>query len=208
MNLKVLTMLALGLVLSSRVGFAADETASAVDAEKQAKMAEMEKYTAPNENHQALEPLIGSWKSAVKFWMSDGAQPEVSEGTSENHWIMGGRFVEQDFKGTSMGRPFEGMGITGYDTIRGEYTALWLDNMATGIMVSSAQFDPATNSLEQNGTMSCPLTMEKNRPIRSVWKIADNDHNTYEAFMRNADGNEYKAMEIAYERLPSESPAT
>ena len=201
MKTKASIALALVLALLNGAGFAAEENVSAADAEKQAKMAEMQKYTAPNENHKALEPLVGKWKSSVKFWMSNGTQPEVSEGTSENHWIMGGRFVEQDFKGTSMGQPFEGMGITGYDTIRGEYISLWLDNMATGIMVASAQFDAATNTLNQNGTMSCPLTMEKYRPIHSVWVVVDNDHNTYEAFMKDKDGNEYKAMEIAYERV-------
>ena len=67
-------------------------------------------------------------------------------------------------------------------------------------MVGSAQFDPATKTLNETGAMSCPLTMEKNRPMRSAWKIVDNDHNTYEAFMNDQDGKEYKAMEIAYER--------
>ena len=203
MKTKASIALVLVLALLNGVGFAAEEAAApAVDAEKQAKMAEMQKYTTPNENHKALEPLVGTWKSSAKFWMSPDAPPEVSEGASENRWIMGGRFVEQDFKGTSMGQPFEGMGITGYDTIRGEYTSTWLDNMATGIMVASAQFDPATQTLNQKGTMSCPLTMEKKRPIRSVWKIVDKDHNLYEAFMKDKDGKEFKAMEIAYERIP------
>ena len=208
MKTKASIALTLTLVLWNGVGFAAKEEASAADAEKRAKMAEMQKYTAPNENHKVLQPLVGKWKSSVRFWMSPDAPPEVSEGTSENHWIMGGRFVEEDFKGTSMGQPFEGMGITGYDTIRGEYTSLWLDNMATGIMVANAQFDAATSTLNQNGTMSCPLTMEKNRPIRSVWKHVDNDHNTYEAFMKDKDAKEYKAMEIAYERVKEVTPET
>ena len=202
MKTKLMLMLVFAMVSCSGSGFSEEiKTMPAANAEQQAKMAEMQKYTMPNENHKALEPLVGQWKSSVKFWMSAGAPPEVSEGTSENRWIMGGRFVQQDFKGMSMGRPFEGLGITGYDTIRGEYTSIWLDNMATGIMVGSAQFDAAAKTLTENGTMSCPLTMEKNRSIRSVWKIADNDHNTYEAFMNDKDGKEYKAMEIGYERV-------
>ncbi len=201
MKLKLVTMSALLLILWNGAGFSEEAQMPAMSAEQQAKMAEMQKYTTPNENHKALEPLVGKWKSSVKFWMSVGAPPEVSSGTSENHWIMGGRFVEQDFKGMSMGQPFEGMGITGFDTIRGEYISIWLDNMATGMMVASAQFDPATKVFNENGTMSCPLTMEKNRSIRSVWKIVDNDHNLYEAFMNDKDGKEYKAMEITYERV-------
>ena len=45
--------------------------------------------------------------------------------------------------------------------------------------------------------MITSLTMEKNRSIRSIWEIVDNDHNIYEAFMNDKDGKEYKAMEIA-----------
>ncbi len=201
MKTKAGIALVLALVLWNGFAFAAEEKAPAMDAEKQAKMAEMQKYMTPNENHKLLEPLVGKWKASSKFWMSEGSEPEVSEGSINNHWIVEGLFVQQDFKGTSMGKPFEGMGIMGYDTIRGEYTSLWLDSMATGMMVASAQYDPATQTFNQKGTMSCPLTMEKNREMRSVWKIVDNDHNIYEMSMKDKDGKEFKAMEINYERV-------
>ena len=199
MKTKILFVSVLALVLSVSSSFAGEE-GMPMDTEKAAKMAEMQKYMMPNENHKALEPLAGTWKAQVKWWMSAEGKPEASQGTSENRWIMGGRFLEQDYKGESMGKPFEGMGITGYDTIRGEYTSIWLDSMATGIMVATAQFDPASQTLNQNGTMSCPLTMEKNRPIRTIWKITDADHNIYESYMNDKDGKEFKTLEISYER--------
>lgn len=170
------------------------------DAAMAAKMEEMKKLGAPGENHKALDALVGKWNTSVKWWMSPESKPEESQGTSDNHWILGGRFVQEDFKGTSMGQPFEGMGLMGYDNIRAEYTSLWLDNMATGIMTGTGQYDAATKTFTKNATMSCPMTGEKNRAMRSVCKIVDNDHFTLEMYMNDKDGKEFKAMEIRYVR--------
>ena len=205
---KLMGMLVLAGSICVNAAFAADEKAATPAAseqkmspEMQAKMAEMEKYTTPNENHKQLETFIGNWKVSMQCWMTGDAKPEMSEGTSSIRWIMGGRFFQEDFKGMSMGKPFEGMGIVGYDTIRGEYTSTWLDNMATGIMVGSGQYDAATNTFNENSTMSCPLTMEKHRSMRSVIQSVDADHVTREMYMKDKDGKEFKMMELHYERV-------
>ena len=205
MKTKALLISLLACLLSVS-GFTAEEKAAVpaeqkMSPEMQAKMAEMEKVTTPNENHKLLDAFIGNWNIAMQCWMSADAKPEISQGTSSIHWIMGGRFFQEDFKGMSMGKPFEGLGVVGYDTIRGEYTSTWLDNMATGIMVGSAQYDAATKTFNENATMSCPLTMEKNRPMRSVIKSADADHFTREMYMKDKEGKEFKMMDLNYERV-------
>lgn len=192
------------LILNGAMGFAADEKMTdgsmKMDPAMQAKMEEMKKLGSPNENHKALTPFVGQWTTTVKMWMSPDAKSEESQGTADNHWIMGGRFVQQDFKGTSMGQPFEGMGLIGYDNIRGEYSNFWIDNMATGMMIGSGQYDAATQSFKTNATMSCPMTGEKNRSMRAVCKAVDENHFTHEMYMNDKDGKEFKAMEIVYTR--------
>ena len=201
MKKAMLFVLTAFLLAGTSSAFAEDAAAPAApDAAMQAKMEEMKKLGAPGENHKLLEPMIGNWKANVKFWMSADAKPEESMGSSSNHWILGGRFVQQDFKGTSMGQPFEGLGIMGYDNIRGEFTSLWMDNMATGVMVGSSQYDAASKMFSGNATMSCPMTGEKNRAMRSVCKTVDANHLTHEMYMNDKDGKEFKAMEISYER--------
>ena len=199
---KFVLMFVLAGLVSGSAAFAAEEKMAGekMSPEKQAWMEKMKAMTTPNEKHKALDVFVGKWKAVCKFWMSPAEQPEVSEGTSDNRWIMDGRFIQQDFKGQAMGKPFEGIGITGYDIIRGEYTAIWLDNMATGIMTASGQYDATTKTFNQNGSMSCPLTMEKARPMRTVIKIANNDHFTYETYMNGKAGKEFKGMEITYDR--------
>jgi hypothetical protein len=178
-------------------------TTTAAPADKDAMMAAMMKKTSPNENHQVLNPLAGTFKANVKFWMDPSAPAEESVGTSENKWIYNGRFIQQNFNGTSMGQPFEGMGFLGYDNIKGEYVSTWLDNMSTSIMMSgTGKYDAATKTIEQNGTVGCPMTDEKNRPYRTVLKIIDEDHHTYEMYMNDPKTNqELKVMEINYERV-------
>jgi hypothetical protein len=43
--------------------------------------------------------MLGRWKAVVKSWNGPG-EPTVSEGTSENRMILGGRYLEQKFQST------------------------------------------------------------------------------------------------------------
>ena len=165
------------------------------------KMAAWQQYATPGDAHNRLEPLIGKWTCTVKSWMSPETAPEESQGTADTRWMFGNRFVHEEFHGQWMGQPFEGIGITGYDNLRKEYTLVWLDNMGTGIMTATAQYDATGNALKEQGTFACPLTGETHRSFRGVWNIVDNNRHTYEMYMKDQNGNEFKGMEIQYERV-------
>lgn len=164
-------------------------------------MMEAMKMGAPGPDHKALDPLVGKWKCAVRGWMKPGDKAEESQGISENSWVLGGRFLKQDFKGDWAGQSFEGVGYTGYDNVRKEYTCLWLDNMSTGIMEATGVLDPKSKTINTSGHFSCPMTGEKNRWVRSEIKINDNDNNTYTSYFMGPDGKEFKSMEITYARM-------
>ena len=123
---------------------AADKGKPAMD---EAMMAKWKEASTPNENHKVLDPLVGSWNYTMKMWMAPDAPPEESTGTQTVEWIMGGRFIEKIVSGQSMGMPFSGKEITGYDNTKKEYQTVWLDNMSTGIMMSSGSFDAATKTV-------------------------------------------------------------
>ena len=120
---------------------AVDEKAAAEQAMKEKMM----KLTSPTEAHKVFEPLAGKWNYIAKMWMTPEAKADEMTGTAESTVIYGGRFLKQEFKGTWMGQPFEGLGYTGYDVIKGEYVSIWLDNMATGIMVATGQYNAGTD---------------------------------------------------------------
>ena len=167
---------------------------------QEAKMAEMMKMAAPGEGQKVLDAFVGSWTHTMKMWMAPDSKPEQATGTTVSQWVMGGRLVRQDARGTMSGQPFEGLGLTGYDNMKKEYNGIWIDNMTTGIMQSSMQYDAATKTFAENGTFACPMTGEKDKWYRSVTKITDKDHYSMEMYFKDDKGKEFKSMEILYTR--------
>src|SRR3954451_816584 len=79
---------------------------SYADYTKDGKTGEPEwmKLTKPSEGHHALNDTVGTWKYTMRWWAAPNAKPEESKGTSTNKWTLDGRFLEQDVKGTAMGK--------------------------------------------------------------------------------------------------------
>ena len=195
----LLLVFAWGLGLTQTEQATTDQPA--MDPAKAAMMKAMQELGSPSEGHKALEPFAGTWTYTAQWWMAPDAPPESMTGSATNSLIYGGRFLKQEFLGEAAGQPsFEGIGFMGYDNIRKEYQSVWLDNMATGMMVGAGQFDIETKALTDHGDFSCPLTGESHRQFRSVWTVVDQDHNTYESYMRTPEGQEFKSMEIRYTR--------
>jgi hypothetical protein len=192
-------LLILGLVTPA---IAAKKKAAKTDPAMDAQMQQAMKLGSPSEHHKVLDPLAGKFDVAVRGWMKPGDKPMESKGTSDHAWIYGGRFLKQEFKGDWAGQPFEGMGFTGYDNVRGEYTSIWLDSMSTAVMNATGNYDAASKTLKLGGTFSCAMTSEKARPFRSDWQIIDNNKSIYTSYHHDDKGQEYKAMEIVYTRVP------
>ena len=168
-------------------------------AEHDAMMAEMMKYANPGAEHKALEPLVGTWKSSTKMWMGQ-AEPQVSEGTCERSWIMGGRFLMAKHTGNMMGQPFEGMEILGYDMRFGQYVSTWIDNMGTSVAVTtSGVMDPATKTLTLNMPMFDPATKAM-LPYKNSTKIVDNDKHVF-TITGTRGGKETTELEVTYTRV-------
>ncbi len=169
-----------------------------MDAATQAMMAAWQAYASPGDNHAVLHPLVGTWSHVVKWWMTPDSQPETSKGTSETHWVMGGRYLRQSVNGTSMGQPFEGMSLTGFDNGRQIYQTIWMDNMGTGMMLGEGAYDPNTKTLTDRGRFTDPMVGQ--RTYRGVITFIDDDHYGYELYVEDQNGSEFRMMEITYTR--------
>jgi hypothetical protein len=147
--------------------------------------------------HKTLkEQFAGNWKADVTaYW---GPTPEKSTGTMTSEMILGGRYVHGMYKGTAMGQPFEGAGLTGYDNIKKKYFNTWVDSMSTGVMNLEGDYDSASKTYtftgETTGPDGKPCTM------REVVKVDSNDKHTFTMYGPGMDGKEMKVMEIVYTR--------
>lgn len=162
-------------------------------------MAAMMKMAAPGPEHTALNPLAGSWKTVTKMWSNPAGDPVTSEGSCERSWVMGGRYLVANYKGMFGAMPFEGMEVLGYDNQKKQYVSSWVDNMGTGIVMSTgAAMDPTSHSFTLSGSMTDP--MGNASMTREVTNIVDG--NTYTMTMFASDrGQEAKMMEITFSRV-------
>ena len=196
---KTLLFFTLALTLSFGYAFSSvadqKEDIGKMKAEYMAKWTE---YATPSEGHKVLDQLVGNWEYILKYWSSPDTPPEESTGTNDVKWIIGGRFLQMDVNGTSMGQPFEGMGIMGYDNAKKEYVNTWIDSMGTGMMNATGSYDAETKTLTETGTYTDP--MEGQQTFKGVTKFIDEDNVTYEMYISGPEGKETRVMEINYTR--------
>ena len=190
-----------GAVLATSATAPGQDPGEGMTAEQQAMMAEWAKVAAPGDHHKHLDYFVGKWKTKTKMYMGGpGSAAMESEGASEMKWVLGGRFIMDEHKGTMMGQPYEGIGMTGYDNYRNLYISSWYSNQGTNILTMSGMRHPKTGVFTYYGEMDEPGLKVTGRTVKYVTKIVDSDHFTFDIIDLHA-GDDYKVIEIAYERV-------
>lgn len=155
-----------------------------------------EKAGMPNEHHEALERMAGTWDVTVKMWMDPSGEPMESKATSTHEMVMDGRFIRYEVEGDFMGDTFRGFGLTGYNNVTGEYEAMWIDNHSSAIYRFAGKMKG--DELVMHAEHKDPVTGEMVKS-RSVMRFVSDDHIVEEAF-ETREGKESKTMEIVYHR--------
>ena len=197
-------LLSLCLLLSVGLPAGAAEPKSAappaMDAEQQKMMEAWQKAATPGEAHQRLmQQFAGTWDTKQSMWMDPSAPPSVDTGRAVNTAVFGGRQLRMDFKGAWMGQPFDGLGFSGYDNVKGKYISSWMDSMSTGMFVAEGDYDAASRTYTYRGQMPDPMQPGSSVPIRNVVRVVDRDHHVFEMY-ESRDGKETKTMQIEYTR--------
>jgi hypothetical protein len=162
----------------------------------------MQKYmqaATPGPEHQKLAKLAGKWKMDVTAWMTPGAPPEKSDGTAEFKTILGGRYLQQEVKGTMGGQPFEGQGTMGFDNVTKERFATWTDSMSTGLLVMRGKCPADAKKCTTKGQGS-DAAAGKMVSFTETTTMTDDNHFTFELRGPGPDGKQYKMLEIKYTR--------
>ena len=169
------------------------------DAEKQEMQKKMEAAGTPGPAHKALEAFVGNWKTEVKCWMEPGGSPNVSQGTAKTSWTLNGRFLEEEFHGEMMGKPFIGRSLMGYDNIKQTFNTVWVSDMQTSIFTSEGKGENGNKVITLEGKANCPATGRKDIPMKTVFRVLSPDKYVFEMF-NVSQGENAKTMEITYTR--------
>lgn len=175
----------------------ARKTKGKMDAQEM--MAVYEKFGTPGSPHHLLESLTGEWTTRTKGWMEPGQAPVEGTGTCRQKMILGGRYLQQEYTGEMMGKPFEGVNLLGYDNFTEKYQSVWIDSMSTGIYFFEGYASPDGKTITQESRYDDPVR----GPMtwRSVTRIVDGDTMEYEMFTTPEGGSEEKMMEMTVSRV-------
>lgn len=198
-------MVVAAFFLATQVMSQEEEEASA-QAPAEQQMAEMmakwKELNAKGPEHERFKTMVGKWDALSKFWMGPG-DPMVSKGTAEFELILDGRYVMQKYHCPGvMGddKMFEGIGIEGYDRFKKKYVSMWMDNESTGIFMSEGTADESGKVFTYHGKMDDPMTGQKDKDVKSIARVINDDEVVFEMYDTVPGGGEYKSMEITYTR--------
>ena len=167
----------------------------------------------PGSGHEALQPLVGSWRVRYEVYGTLGRRgdepPIVSEDvTTRREWIGGGRFIEDTTEGTLMGAPMWRRGWLGYSNIDQRYEWVTIDNINTTMMSHASA--PGSGPQQPISVVGAFIdqgvageeTVGKRVEMRTVIRIDSNDRHMFELYFKRPGDKEVLALRSVYERVP------
>ncbi|MCK4660971.1 MAG: DUF1579 domain-containing protein [Phycisphaerae bacterium] len=157
------------------------------------------RHAMPGEHHKLLRKMAGSWDMAIKYRMTAGDAAVESKGVAERKWILGNRFLLEEFDGGNLALPFQGLAIYGYDAFEQKYTSVWVDTTSTSITTNLGTCRDDCKVITFVGQHGDPWTGIKKRS-RGVTRLIDENQHVLELYEPGSDGKEFKVLEIVYTR--------
>ncbi len=149
----------------------------------------MIEMAAPGTFHNHLKPLAGRWNCSVKYWPAPGTRPHESTATMKKKWILAGRFLIEEYKGTIFNNmPYSVFSVMGYDNAQGKYFNIHMDTLGTGFETSFATCDASGKVFTFTGEG------------KSTLEIVNDDKNIARAYATDPNGNEWMILEIVATR--------
>ena len=158
------------------------------------------RYAMPGDHHKLLSKMAGRWNMAVRYRMNSEMPVVESKGTCERKWILGKRFLLEEFDGGNLALPFQGLAIYGYDSFEQRYTSVWVDTMSTAITTNLGTCRDSCKLIAFVGRHGDPWTGTK-RPSRGVTRFVNDNQHVLELYEPDSDGKEFKILEIVYRRM-------
>jgi hypothetical protein len=153
--------------------------------------------TLSPEQMELARELTGNWTTETTVLIPN-QPPSVSKGAAKFDPIMGARFMRETFDGEMQGQKFVGEGLFCFNAVSKEYESTWIDNSATGIMLSSGKKD-GKGDLVFSGQYDDSMTGQK-MTGKTVMHHEGKDKMTVTMYNIATGGTENKFLEVVYTR--------
>jgi hypothetical protein len=161
-----------------------------------------QKASMRSEHHEMLDKMTGDYTVTMKYWLGgeDSGMPTVSEAESTIEWVLDGKHLRETFRGTVMGQPFEGHGMTSYDNYSGQYVSYWADSMSTAPSYMKGHASADGGAIVLFGEMDEPMMGVRGKTIQTITRMVDEDTHVMEMHDLHMGESGTKVMELTYKR--------
>jgi len=190
-NTRTLLCAATLLAVTAAVTIAATQTSDTGD------------FSKPTVHHDILDKLWGKWDYMVTVESDDGATESLVL-EADYRWALGGRFLVGGFDGYIDGGLFQAREILGYDSYRGEYRSVWVDNNTTAFTMSTGEYNARTKTLTFKGVQDNVEKDIRDEPFKFVYRFIDENHFRIEVWRPNDAGKLVKGTTVSATRKGTE----
>ena len=151
----------------------------------------------PADDRSVLHALAGSWNiDATQFLR--GQPPVKVVGTSENTWVVGGRFLQCATRIGEAGTTVEGLTTYGYDGGNHEYFAVGVNTSPVPFSAMHGPYYDGSRSLVLRSETASSGGVRFKR--RNVIRLEGNDRYVVEVFLESVGAPPVKVLEAVHTR--------
>jgi hypothetical protein len=160
----------------------------------------------PGPEHAWLDPLAGTWAVEMLVYPGPGAEPITSTDlTATREWILDGRYLKEELRGTFAGNPSARDGLLGYNRLDGRFELVTVDTFEPGQMIyaSRGAESPGGFSLYGESVEAGfgPEPTGRARALRFDFEIVDADRNVQRIFVEYPGEEEFLFVEQRFTRV-------
>ena len=158
-----------------------------------------EQSQAPGGAHALLAQLVGEWEGVTRTWFEPDKLADESMWRASIQPLLDGRFVLYEYTGMLVGEALHGYCIIGYNLVREQFEAAWIDqvHMGTGMMFSVGQ------KTEKGFSVLGSYAVGQGNPDWG-WRtevLLDGENLLVTAYNISPEGQEARGVETRYQRI-------
>ncbi len=150
-----------------------------------------------------LSPLQGDWDMVLRLHVDPSKPPTRETGSSTFAPALEGNFLREDFRASIAGAPYVGVGYTGFEPARNQFSMVWIDADKGSATTARGVYDAATRTFTFLGLLDDP-TLAEPLDTKTTLTIAEDARTLRYAFYYLAGGRDILALEIDYARAARE----